>query len=246
MRAFRRLLAFLIPALILGFSVSTLYKWNYIQHIQHAPDEFNIPHSLNSVDYNNNKIDDSEDILVGAKNYMSKNPVYERLTEYPNGWPSANKGSDGDVVAWAFKNAGYDLQNLINLDIQKNPQAYGNNPQGENIAFRVVDNQRIYLSRYCDSHSTDYNDIKDWQAGDIVFFEKNHVAIVADKVNDHGVRFIIHHFWNYQAGYYQDVLETEAWGKITGHYRITPRVAYPKTENATKKNSIKTVINTDN
>lgn len=241
MRTFRKILIFVLPLLIVGFAVTTLYKWNYIQHEQHLPDEYHIPVLNAGIDHNKNHIDDGKEIFEGAKAYTAKNPSYEVLTEYPNGWPTGNKGQAGDVIAQALLYADYDLKTLIYQDIKKNPDVYeGKAPTGENIAFRSVEAQEIFCSRYLDSYTTDYNGNKsEWQAGDIIFFEKKHAAIVTDKVNENGVRFIIHHFWEYQAGYFQDVLETEAWGKITGHYRITERALAPKTDNAHVKTTIK-------
>ena len=230
MKAFRKILVFLVPLLVVGFVVSMLYKWNYIQHTQHIPDEFNIPNIGVGYDANKNRIDDSKDIIEGAKKYVARNPRYEELKEYDTGWPSQNRGQAGDVIAQALLNAGYDLSKLIYQDIQKNPDVYDNNPRGENIAFRVVDNQRIYFSRYGEPKDLDYHNINDWQTGDIVFFEKDHAAIVSDKVNDKGIRFVIHHFCEHQSGYLQDVLETDAWGKIVGHFRVSARTLSPKTD----------------
>ena len=230
MKAFRIICVFILPILIIGFIVSTLYKWNYIQHTQHPPSDFNIPTQYVGFDVNKNRVDDSKDVLQGAENYIARNPNYEALKEYPNGYPTGNYGQAGDVIAVALQNAGFDLQKLINQDIEKNPDIYGDNQKGKNLAFRIVDNQRIFFSRYATSVTTDYTDIMNWQAGDVIFFEKNHAAIVTDKVNDHGIRFIIHHFWQYQAGYFQDVLETEAWGKIVGHYRLSKNMLTPKAD----------------
>jgi len=230
MKSLRRIIIFVVPLLVLGFVVSMLYKWNYIQHQQRIPSEFNIPELNAGYDANKNKVDDAKDIFLGAMNYVANNPKYEILHEYKNGWPDGNYGSNGDVIAFALRNAGYDLQTLINQDIEKNPDLYTSENKGKNIAFRDVNNQRVFFEKYAQTHNNDYYDLNDWQAGDIIFFEKNHAAIVADKVNNNGIRFIIHHFWQYQAGYYQDVLETEAWGKIVGHYRVNQRMLSPKTE----------------
>lgn len=243
MRAFKRILFFTIPLLLVGFFVSILYKWNYIQHEQHIPDEFNIPYLTAGVDHNKNRIDDGKDILEGAKQYIEKNPTYEPLREYPDGWPVGNKGQAGDVIAQAFKYAGYDLKTLINQDIKKNPEVYEDKaPTGENVAFRSVEAQSIFFSRYMSQYSTDYYNKNEWQPGDVVVFEKKHIAIVADKVNENGVRFIIHHFWDHQAGYFQDVLETDAWGKIVGHYRISEQILAPKTDSPNSKQSTKTQV----
>lgn len=236
MRSLRRIIIFAIPLLIAGFVISTLYKWNYITHQERLPGEFGIPELGASIDINGNHVNDAKDVFLGAMNYVSADPVYEPLKEYTGGWPTGKNGSNGDVVAYALKNAGLDLQTLINQDIAKNPDAYSDKvPQGKDISFRVVENQRVYFSRYAEAHDTDYYNIKDWQMGDIVFFEKNHAAVVADKVNNNGVRFIVHLFWEHQAGYYQDVLETNAWGKVTGHYRITQEMGNPKTDYKNKK-----------
>ena len=216
---------------MIGFIISTLYKWNYITHQERLPGEFGIPEFGTNMDVNDNHVNDAKDILQGALNYVATKPTYETLREYPGGWPNSRYGSNADVVNYAFKNAGIDLQNLINKDIEKNPEAYSDKvPQGKDISFRVVENLRTYFSRYAEAHDTDYYNIKDWQTGDVVFFEKNHVAIVADKVNNNGVRFIIHLFWEHQAGYYQDILESNAWGKVTGHYRAVQEMLNPKTD----------------
>ncbi len=226
---------------MLGFIISTLYKWNYIPHQQRLPGEFGIPELGPNIDINGNHINDAKDIFQGAVDYVALKPTWEPLKEYSGGWPAGNHGSNGDVVAYALKNAGIDLQVLINQDIEKNPDVYSDSvPQGKDISFRVVENQRTYFSRYAEAHDNDYNNTKDWQMGDIVFFEKNHAAVVADKVNGNGVRFIIHLFWEHQAGYFQDVLETNAWGKVVGHYRVSQTMLNPKTDS---KKTAKYVVN---
>ena len=123
----------------------------------------------------------------------------------------------------------------MNQDISKNPDLYKDVKAGKNIAFRDPKAQEIYFSRYATSLTTDIDDYNEWQPGDVIFFEKDHCAIVADKVNNNRIRFIIHHFWQYQAGYFQDVLETGAWGKITGHYRVSEKLLSPKTSDEKKK-----------
>ena len=238
-KSIRKLIIFTIPLLVAGFVVSVLYKWNYIQHVQHIPDEYGIPYINSGVDFNKNRIDDGKDILQGAKDYMGGNPKYEGLKEYQSGFPTSNVGTNGDVVARALEYAGYDLQSYMNQDIAKNPKVYENVAAGENIAFRNVEAQAIFFSRYGEYHSTDIYDKNEWQAGDIIFFEKKHCAIVADKVNENGVRFIIHHFWGYQGGWFQDILETGAWGKVIGHYRISERITTPKTDYNSTKTRVK-------
>jgi len=243
MKSLRIILGIVVPILIVGYGVDVLYKWNYIQHTQHLPDEFNIPNLRIGHDANKNSIDDVFDIVEGAKQYVSSNPKYEKFTEYNGGFPQKSVGSNGDPIAYALTYAGYDMRSLVYQDIQKNPEAYDpTQPQSKDAAFRNVSNLHVYLSRCADEHDTDYYNIKDWQTGDIVFFEKNHAAVVADRVNDNGVRFIIHLFWEHQAGYFQDILETNAWGKVTGHYRISAKCLTPKTDNPTSKQNTRSTI----
>ena len=246
MRSTRIILLIFIPLILVGFIVSTLYKWNYLQHSQHLPDEFNIPNLYIGYDANKNRVDDSKDIVDCAKEYTSHNPKWEPFKEYSSGFPPVGRGSNGDVIAYAFNCAGYNLKSLVYQDIQKNPEAYPNDSvHSENGAFRDVKNLRVFFSRYGEEATNDYYSIREWQTGDVVFFEKNHSAVVADHVNDKGVRFIIHLFWEHQAGYYQDVLETNAWGKVIGHYRATSRMLSPKTDAPGTKQNVHTELNVD-
>lgn len=238
MTMLRRILTYFVPIFLICFTVATLYKWNYIQHGEHEPSELGIPVLGTGYDTDNDGIEDGADIVVSAKNYVSRKPSYSEDLD-SNGWAEGNRGMAADVVAWGFKGAGFDLQALIWQDITRNPEAYGDNPGNENTAFRKSENQRIFMSRYFDSYTTDYEDFKEWQSGDVIFFESGHVALVSDKVNDKGIRFIIHHFWQYQAGYVQDVLTTNAWGKIVGHYRVNQRALTP-VSNGTKTKKTKT------
>lgn len=236
-KSIRKLIIFVIPLLVLGFIVSTLYKWNYIQHRQYIPDEFNIPYLSSGADYNKNRIDDAKEILQGAKDYMGSNPRYADIASCSeNNCPNA--GTNGDVVVMGLKYAGYNLKEYINQDIEKNPSVYEGYAKGDNVSYRDPAVQSIFFSRYAISLTTDMYDRNEWQAGDIIFFEKNHCAIVADKVNENGVRFIIHHFWGYQGGWFQDVLEIGAWGKIIGHYRISEKISSPKTDFTSVRNRI--------
>lgn len=221
----------MLPLFVIGFTVSTLYKWNYIQHTQHVPDEYHIPYVATGVDHDGNHIDDGKDILKGAEDYVAHHPKYETLQPYEDGWTDGNRGSNGDVVAYALKNIKLDLHIVINQDIYKNPDAYKGVNTDKDLAFRNPKTQEVFFSRYALTLSTDLDNKTEWQAGDFIFFEKNHCAVVTDKVNEKGIRFIIHHFWEHQGGYFQDVLETGAWGKITGHYRLSERMFSPKTDN---------------
>jgi hypothetical protein len=162
-------------------------------------------------------IDDQTDILQGARNYISTNPVY-KSKYYDTGYSNDKYGVCTDVVANAMLNAGYDLQQLVNADIISHPEDYDIEEPDINIDFRRVKNLKVYFKHTAISLTTDIYDIEEWQGGDIVIFE-NHIGIVSDKRNDNGIPFVIHHNSPFQASYEEDILEKR--DDIVAHYRVS-------------------------
>ena len=64
-------------------------------------------------------IDDQTDILNNARDYIKTKPKY-KSKYYTTGYPNDEYGVCTDVVAFALKNAGYDLMNLVNEQIKTN------------------------------------------------------------------------------------------------------------------------------
>ena len=95
-------------------------------------------------------------------------------------------------LAIMLKNAGYDLMQLVNEDIQNNRADYHIETIDKNIDFRRVRNIKVFLDKYTEKLTLDADDYENWQAGDIVVYE-NHIAIVSDKRNKSGINYIIHH-----------------------------------------------------
>ena len=92
--------------------------FNYIPHkknIQNA--DFNIEAYKSNIDKDNDGIDDQTDILNNANNYIKTNPKY-KSKYYNTGYPDDEYGVCTDVVAFALKDAGYDLMVLVNEDIK--------------------------------------------------------------------------------------------------------------------------------
>ena len=168
-----------------------LYYFNYIPHKNYNNNYFNIKTYISNIDKDNDGIDDQTDILDGAKKYISTKPKYKRKY-YNTGYPNAGYGVCSDVVAFALKDAGYDLQSLVNEHILANKDLYDIEVVDKNIDFRRVKNLKIYLDYNAQSLTTDINDIEKWQGGDIVVF-KNHIGIVSDNRNHKGISFVIHH-----------------------------------------------------
>ena len=194
-----------------------LYYFNYIPHKKYNNNYFNIKTYISNIDKDNDGIDDQTDILDGAKKYISTKPKY-KSKYYNTGYPNDGYGVCTDVIAFALKDAGYDLQSLVNEHILANKDLYDIEVVDKNIDFRRVKNLKIYLDYNAQILTTDINDIEKWQGGDIVVF-KNHIGIVSDNRNRKGISFVIHHANPYQKYYEEDILEYH--NDIVGHYRIS-------------------------
>ena len=196
------------------------YLFAHYQHTspKRLPDRYGaeIPKVHSSVDKDNDGIDDQTDILQGALDYVASRPKY-KSKYYRTGYPNDGYGVCTDVVAFALKNAGYDLMTLVQQDIEANPADYDIEEADQNIDFRRVKNLRVYFSHSAISLTTDISEIEEWQGGDIVIF-KNHIGIVSDRRNENGVPYVIHHNDPWQRTYEEDILEDRE--DIVGHYMV--------------------------
>ena len=213
----KKIIILSILLLIVIISIYVLYKFNIIPHKKYTNEHFKIDTYHSSVDKDNDGIDDQTDILNNVRNYIKTKPKY--LSKYyGTGYPDDDHGVCTDVVAFGLKDAGYDLRELVNEDIKKNRDSYNIEVVDKNIDFRRVQNLRVYFKNNSIELTTDLKQIKEWQGGDIVIFDK-HIGIVSDKRNYKGIPFLIHHNKSSQNhGYEEDVLSNY---KITGHYRIS-------------------------
>ncbi len=179
---------------------------------------------LSGVDINGNGLDDSLDIVMGARAQIGARPKY-KSAYYDGGYPPDNEGVCTDLVWRALACAGYDLKTRIDDDIRLNHDQYPRT-QGKpdpNIDFRRVPNVSVFLKHAAHSLTTEVipwnaENLAKWQAGDLVIFgQDSHIGIVSDTRTRSGVPLIIHHGAgrpreNNALGYWKD--------KITGHYRI--------------------------
>ena len=206
-----------ICLVLLLIGIYLLYRFNYIPHRKYTNADFNISPYRSSIDLDNDGVDDETDILNNAYSYIATKPKY-KSKYYASGYPDDEYGVCTDVVGFALLNAGYDLRELVNDDIVSNKELYNIDKIDKNIDFRRVRNLKIYFERKAINLTKDINKIEEWQGGDIVLFA-NHIAIVSDKRNRHGINFIIHNASPYQREYEEDVLAT--FGEVLGHYRIS-------------------------
>lgn len=213
----------IIPIIIVLFIILIiaimylLYIFNYVLHKKYSNTDFNIDTYKSNVDFDNDGIDDQTDILNGVKKYIATNPKYQSKY-YETGYPNDEFGVCTDVVAFGLLNAGYDLMNLVNEDIQSNREDYNIEVIDKNIDFRRVKNLKVYFDNNSILLTTDINKIEEWQGGDIVIF-KNHIGVISDSRNKNGVPFVIHHANPFQKSYEEDILEIR--NDIIGHYRIS-------------------------
>lgn len=194
-----------------------LYRFNFISHKKYTNDFFGIKTYISDIDKDNDGIDDQTDILMNTRKYIATKPKY-KSKYYSNGYPDDGYGVCTDVIAFALKDAGYDLKTLVNEHIKANRDLYNIDVIDKNIDFRRVSNLKNYFDYNAISLTTDIKSIEEWQGGDIVVFKK-HIGIVSDKRNRKGINFIIHHANPYQRYYEEDILEYR--DDIIGHYRIS-------------------------
>ena len=206
----------LICVIIVYLSFTILVSFNVFSK-KYDDSYFGIDTYKSSVDKDLDGIDDQTDILEGALSYIASKPKY-KSKYYDTGYPNDRYGVCTDVVAFALRSAGYDLMELVNEDIINNRDLYDIDVVDKNIDFRRVKNLYVYFSRNSISLTVDYNDIKEWQAGDIVVFKK-HIGIISNKRNKHGIPYVIHHANPSQLNYVEDILEYE--GDIICHFRVS-------------------------
>lgn len=173
-------------------------------------------------------LNDLDDIVEGARKDIENKPRYTDAY-YEGGYPPDDEGVCTDVVWRALKNAGYLLKDMIDEDIKNNiklyPRVQGN--PDPNIDFRRVKNLRVYFDRYAISLTTeiiphDVENLKEWQAGDIVVFDDpmEHIAIISDIRNKEGVPYIIHNSGPYTQENDMLIPWDENYSPIIAHYRF--------------------------
>ena len=215
----KKRITLIVFSVLIIVALYVLYCFNYIPHKKYTNADFNIEAYKSNIDKDNDGIDDQTDILNNANNYIKTNPKY-KSKYYNAGYPNDEYGVCTDVVAFALKDAGYDLMELVNEDITSHKEKYNIETIDKNIDFRRVRNLDIYFKNNNTSLTNDLSKIEEWQGGDIIVF-KDHIGIISDKRNRKGIPFLIHHANPMQINYEEDVLELYGQEYIIGHYRIS-------------------------
>jgi len=185
----------------------------------------NLPRQVSKLDKNGNGVNDTDDIIEGARQEARRKPVY-KSAYYIGGYPPETEGVCTDVIWRALKHAGYDLKAMIDADIKAHTSSYprtGGKPD-RHIDFRRVPNQRVFFKRHGLNLTTElkpgnYDNLIQWQPGDIVTFqEPDHIAVISTKRNAQGVPYLIHN----DGPWASEGDDFPFWAErgITGHFRF--------------------------
>ena len=213
----KKILIITILLLIIGIIVLAVFNYlNLIPKKDYTAVDFGIETIKSINDYDNDGIDDYTDIMLGARQDAENMPTY-RSAYYAGGYPPENEGVCTDLVWRAFRNAGYSLKDLVDVDIKNNLEAYAQiSTPDPNIDFRRVYNLKVFFERNAQNLTTDINQIAEWQPGDIVTFNESHIGIISDKRNSKGIPYLIHN--TAQPVREEDVMERYE-NQISGHFR---------------------------
>lgn len=203
-----------VLAALVGFWAANCFRllpWS----VFHAQD-FGLAVLRSEVDFDGDGVDDYTDLMLGAREDAKNHPKYDG-SYWEGGFPPDNIGVCTDVVWRAFRNAGYDLREMVDRDIARRPAAYPYVIRPDkNIDFRRVRNLRVFFEEYGVSLTLDAGEIAAWQPGDLVIFGADeHIGVVSDRRNRNGRAYLIHN--GGQLWREEDSLDQ---GRITGHYRF--------------------------
>lgn len=211
----KKLFLIFIPIILIITYI--FYQKNLLPHPKYTNEDFNIQTYKSINDQDHDGLDDQSDILKNVREYIQTKPQY-KSKYYQGGYPDDNYGVCSDVVAFGLLNSGYNLQELVDQDIQESPENYQVVQGDKNIDFRRVRNLNVYFKRHALSLTLDIYDLDKWQGGDIVVFKK-HIGIISNYRNKKGITFVIHHAYPHQPYYEEDILEKR--NDLIGHYRIS-------------------------
>ena len=175
---------------------------------------------VTSISESEDTLSDTEKIVVGARRYINTKPKYVD-DYYKGGYPPNSEGVCTDVIWKAYLNAGYNLKDMIDEDIQEHLDLYKSIIVPDpNIDFRRVSNLKIFFENNAESYTLNPYETKEWKAGDIVIFGKDeHIAIISDKKNSSGIPYIIHNGGE-SMGEEDGLIRLYNKMNITGHYRF--------------------------
>lgn len=210
------LITLIIALAVTVFSFLFIFKDKVFKEKPKNMEEVKMERLKSAVDFNNNGKDDYEDFVVGARKDAEKKPVYDG-SYFAGGYPPENKGVCTDLIWRAFKEAGYNLKDMVDEDINSDKERYGIDFIDNNIDFRRVYNLYIFFGKYGQKLTTDLSQVSEFQPGDILIFDRdNHIGIVSDKRNSKGEPYILHNEGQLERE--EDYLKRNR--NVTAHFRF--------------------------
>ncbi len=179
-------------------------------------EELGIRRVISETDFDGDGVDDYTEILNGARKDAENHPRYDG-SYVTGGFPPETQGVCTDVIWRAFREAGYDLREMVDEDIQARPEAYSwITERDKNIDFRRVNVLEEFFREHGLVLTNDWRELEEWQPGDIIIADKgNHIGIVSDRRTKEGRPYIIHNAG--QPMREEDYLKR---GEVVGHYRF--------------------------
>ncbi len=173
-------------------------------------------------------IPDALDILLGAKKAVMNGATYRssyHKLEYPGGDVPRDEGVCSDVVVRALRNAGYDLQQLVQDDIKQSPKSYPTVEKPDsNIDHRRVRVLLPWFERHWRALPLDADATASVHLpGDVVFFdtlrgpEPDHLGIVSDQIGKSGKPLVIN---NWDVGHQTAPMDLLSHVPVTHRFRI--------------------------
>lgn len=158
-------------------------------------------------------------IMLAARDYITDADLRYDSAYFDEGYPPEHVGVCTDVVWKSFQSIDVNLKELVDWDIEHNPQEYADvlTVADPNIDFRYVPTLERFFQRKATVLTNDVSDILSWMPGDIVTFESDHVAIISDIRNLWGQPYVIQHGEDPAAE--EDRLDAVDGKQVSGHFR---------------------------
>ena len=173
-----------------------------------------------SVDKDHDGVDDATDIVKAVREYVATDPIY-KSAYYAGGYPNDGHGVCTDVVAIGYREAGYDLRELVDNHIENNRELYDIEYVDWNIDYRRVENLLVFFKHNFIELTTDPKDISEGKTGDILVMD-GHVGVLSDKRCPNGLPLVIHHTEKDPHIREENLIETRK--DIVAHFRVTPTI----------------------
>jgi hypothetical protein len=192
------------------------------------------PSFLNKHDQDQDGIEDGLDLYLGTRKVALNAAEYRQGYEhirYPNGEIKRDHGVCTDVIVRAFRNAGWDLQKLLYLDMRRSPRSYGlkaGKKPNRHIEHRRVRRLIIYFKRHFKALPIEFSSTQTgnqvWLPGDLLFMDTfgvgypTHVGLVSGRLGEDGEPLITN---NWTDGYSTREMSLRQSATYTHRFRIT-------------------------